>query len=280
MKTTSWIGQRWAAVIVGGLGVMGGTAICLAQPPRNPDAVNVRGSIVRMTTAPKGEVDGAVLDDGTWLHWPPHLETRFTKVIEVGDRVEAKGRSETGPRGDSRFEVQSVTDVRTRSTIENPDFNDGPRPGPKPHERRGPRPPRPRNDSPFTTVRGVAQQFTTAPKGEIDGVILDDGTSLHWPPHLAERFAEVIKKGDTVDAVGRNETAPHGEQHFEVQSITNVRSGMKAINPDLVNDPVQRAAEFRESRPDAPMNRDQKLRDLQSQIDRLQRELDRLRVED
>jgi hypothetical protein len=37
------------------------------------------------------------------------------------------------------------------------------------------------------TAQGTVKSLTTAPMGEIDGAVLDDGTVIHWPPHLAER---------------------------------------------------------------------------------------------
>src|SRR5260370_346977 len=101
-----------------------------AKPRRIDDADTVRGKINRFTTAPMGETDGAVLDDGTWLNWPPHMQDRFTDIVKTGARVRASGRTETGPAGDTHFEIQSVTNLRTDDKAENPDFADGPPPPP------------------------------------------------------------------------------------------------------------------------------------------------------
>lgn len=95
-----------------------------AQPPRRGEATTAEGVVQRMTTAPRGEIDGAVLDDGTTLHWPPHLSDRFAGAAARGDRVRASGWMETGPRGDTHFEVQTLTNLRTEATAE----NDGPPP--------------------------------------------------------------------------------------------------------------------------------------------------------
>src|SRR5260370_9010212 len=76
-----------------------------AQPSGDAGVSTARGTVQRFTTAPRGEVDGAVLDDGTWLHWPPHMQDRFTGILKEGDRVRATGRPETGPAGDPHFEV-------------------------------------------------------------------------------------------------------------------------------------------------------------------------------
>src|SRR5262249_34007625 len=48
-------------------------------------------------------------------HWPPHLANRFRDVASKGDRIRVIGRMETGPAGDTHFEVQTVTNGETRS---------------------------------------------------------------------------------------------------------------------------------------------------------------------
>ena len=119
-----------APVVAGSLLLLLADAESRAQPPRDADTSTVRGRVERFTTAPMGETDGAVLDDGTWLHWPPHLQERFADLIKKGDRVRATGRTETGPAGDTHFEVQGVTNLRTNAAAENPDFANGPPPPP------------------------------------------------------------------------------------------------------------------------------------------------------
>src|SRR5580658_4138993 len=66
----------------------------------NRDRDTLRGTVRRMTTTPKGEVDGFILSDDTWVHWPPHLENRVTAIVAKGDRVEVTGRRETLPKGE------------------------------------------------------------------------------------------------------------------------------------------------------------------------------------
>ena len=48
------------------------------------------------------------------IHWPPHLADRL-RAVALGDRVTATGWLETGPGGDSHFEVQSVKNLRTNA---------------------------------------------------------------------------------------------------------------------------------------------------------------------
>src|SRR5581483_329159 len=100
-----------------------------AQPPGSGETQTVQGRIDRFTAAPKGEVDGAVLGDGTVIHWPPHLQDRFKDIAAKGDRVKASGRMETGPAGDTHLEVQTLTDLRTNASARN---DAGPPPPPPP----------------------------------------------------------------------------------------------------------------------------------------------------
>src|SRR5207248_473735 len=82
------------------------------------------------------------------------------------------------------------------------------------------------------TVRGTVQSFTSAPKGEVDGLILTDGTWVHWPPHLADRFTPLAAKGDQVKVIGFMETGPKGDTKLVVSTLTNARTGRTADNPD------------------------------------------------
>ena len=85
-------------------------------------------------------------------------------------------------------------------------------------------------------------RFTTAPRGEVDGVVLDDGTWLHWPPHMEDRFKDILKEGDRVSATGRTETGPAGDTHFEIQSLTNLRTNAKGREPRLRQWPAASAS--------------------------------------
>src|ERR1700752_4851704 len=49
---------------------------------------------------------------------------------------------------------------------------------------------------------GQVQQFTLTPRGDIDGLILSDGTEVKTPPHLSTQIAYSVKPGDTVTIHG------------------------------------------------------------------------------
>lgn len=50
--------------------------------------------------------------------------------------------------------------------------------------------------------RGRIERFTLAPGGEVDGVLLADGTEVETPPHLSARLTAAIRPGDTVTVRG------------------------------------------------------------------------------
>src|SRR5712675_1845288 len=59
----------------------------------------------------------------------------------------------------------------------------------------------------FPSHRGQVLQFTLTPRGDIDGLILKDGTEVKTPPHLSTQIAYAIKPGDIVTIHGLHAAA-------------------------------------------------------------------------
>jgi hypothetical protein len=130
------------------------------------------------------------------------------------------------------------------------------------------------------TVQGTVQQLTRAPKGEIDGAILDNGTEIHWPPHLADRFSALVARGDRVKVSGWLELSPAGDSHFEVQSVTNLRTNGTA-GVDGTTPPANGAdgsTDFA-APADRANNVERRLKALEDQIAKLREEIQKLRDE-
>lgn len=237
------------------------------------DLQTVEGAVRDVTTAPRGEVDGVVLDDGTVVHWPPHLEDRFRSLAARGERIRVMGRRERGPEGDVHLEVETLTNLRSKVSAE----NDGPPPPPRGPRlrRRGPAPLPPAVGE-AKTVTGTVRRYTTAPRGEVDGAILEDGTVIHWPPHLEDRFRDLAARGERIRVSGRMETGPEGDTHLEVQRLTNLRERTTRENDD---GPPPPPPGRRGAAPDRPIDRQQRLRQLEEQREQLRREIERLRRE-
>ncbi|SFJ59887.1 OB-fold nucleic acid binding domain-containing protein [Planctomicrobium piriforme] len=54
---------------------------------------------------------------------------------------------------------------------------------------------------------------------DVDGLLLDNGLQIHFPPHIGRKVVELVGKGDRVEVEGRKETLPRGEVVFEARRI-------------------------------------------------------------
>src|ERR1700730_17525018 len=51
-------------------------------------------------------------------------------------------------------------------------------------------------------TKGAVKQYTLTPRGDVDGLILDDGTEVKLPPHLSSQVVYAIRPGDAVTIRG------------------------------------------------------------------------------
>jgi hypothetical protein len=137
-----------------------------------------------------------------------------------------------------------------------------------------------------TTVEGTVRSMTSAPLGEIDGATLEDGTVIHWPRHLADRFTRAIARGERIRAACAIETGPAGDMHLEVLYAANLRTGAEvqsdsAIPPAGIGGVIplpEIEADFA-----APRNRvgdvERRLKALEDQVAQSREEIRKLRDE-
>ena len=55
---------------------------------------------------------------------------------------------------------------------------------------------------PTPTASGTVQQYLLTPHGEVEGLLLTDGTIVRFPPHLSAALASTVKPGDAVTIAG------------------------------------------------------------------------------
>jgi hypothetical protein len=75
------------------------------QEVRQP--ISATGTIKVLTYAARGEIDGAVLDNGTIVHFPPPVGTQYTNLFQVGAPLAAAGFGTTNTYGRS-LEATSI----------------------------------------------------------------------------------------------------------------------------------------------------------------------------
>ena len=76
-------------------------------------------------------------------------------------------------------------------------------------------------------TRGTVQRFTLTPIGELDGLILADGTEVHLPPHLSALLASAVRIGDTVTVQGYRSPAV---ALVTAGSITDTNTGQTVVD--------------------------------------------------
>jgi hypothetical protein len=72
-------------------------------------------------------------------------------------------------------------------------------------------------------TKGTVKQYTLTPRGDVDGLILTDGTEINLPPHLTAQIVFAVKPGDAVSVRGlRARALPL----VDAASVTNFVTGV------------------------------------------------------
>jgi len=98
---------------------------------------------------------------------------------------------------------------------------------------------------------GLVLQFTLTPRGDIDGLILTDGTEVKTPPHLSTALAFTVKPGDKVTVHGLKAAALPLVQAASVTDEANGRTVVDAGPPGPGEKRRRPPPEFGASVPDA-----------------------------
>jgi hypothetical protein len=213
-----------------------GEAVALGgpKPPKKPkESRTVQGVVERFVTGPKGDVHGLVLSDGTEVRYLPHLAKKVAGIVGKKDRVQVKGELHTGPKGDSHLNAKFITNLKSGEAV----ALTGPKPPKKekaedagPPKKKGPEdagPAKKEKAKPkkeARTVQGVVERFLTGPRGEVRGLVLGDGTEVHFPPHLGAKVTGVVGKKDRVQVKGELHKGPKGDSHLNAKFITNLKT--------------------------------------------------------
>jgi hypothetical protein len=111
------------------------------NPPPGPgpevrQPISANGTIKVLTHAARGEIDGAVLDNGTIVHFPPPVGTQYANLFQVGAPLAAVGYGTINTCGRSLEATSIGPSADHLETVTSND--DGPRRGPG--ERHAPKP--------------------------------------------------------------------------------------------------------------------------------------------
>jgi hypothetical protein len=195
--------------------VAGGCAATFSSGRTGTEAANSRevtGRVASYTTAPRGEMDGVVLDTGNRVHFPPHTGEAMLPVVGKGKVIRVVGVLVDKPEG-KVIEATSITDVDKGETVTVASVS-RPREQPQPSGNVKP----PSASQPTTTLTGAelkskegkVQGYTTAASGDMDGVLLDTGARVHFPAHVGKAVLPLVRQGATVRIIGWEVSGPEG----------------------------------------------------------------------
>lgn len=174
------------------------------RPLQPPDAVQqgaapaVSGRLQRWLVNPDGRVDGFLLADGTQVNLPPHLSATVLQAVKPGDTVQVQGwRAPNAPV------LRAVRLTAGGRTVEDtPPAVGSPPPVPPRSE--------PAALAAMSASGRVARLLYT-PRGDANGVLLDSGAIVRFPPHVGAGLASSLQPGSTLFARGWGSRSPQGE---------------------------------------------------------------------
>lgn len=200
----------------------------------------VTGRVASYTTAPRGEMDGLMLDTGNRVHFPVHTGSALLPLIGQGQVIRVVGSMSDRPEG-KVIEVLSITNVDSGKTITVASVV--PPKAPPPPSEAVPPPTAGRGKAGTTTLTGAeltqkegkVTGYTTAPTGDMDGVLLDSGSRVHFPARAGTALLPLLQQGKTIRVIGWEVSGPEGVI-LEATKITGTPNG-KTVDIDEVAAP-------------------------------------------
>ncbi len=206
--------NRLRALLLATTLAAGAGGAALAQQASTYDPAQLpatKGTVAEYSLSPRGDVDGLILNDGTEIHLPPHLGTELVAVAKPGDAVTVRGLR---ARAVAMVQAMQVTNDATSQSV----TDDGPAgdhaggPG-KPHggpgAERGPGHGPDQRGAPIE-AQGVVKQLLHGPRGEVNGVLLADGTIVRMPPPEMQRMQAQLVVGQAVFVRGEGRASSLG----------------------------------------------------------------------
>lgn len=184
-----------------------------------------KGTVKQYTLTPRGDVDGLILTDGTEVKLPPRMSGAVVFTVRLGDAVVVRGmRARALPLVDGA----SLRNEATGATL----VTLGP---PEP----------PADDA---TLSGRIAALLHGRRGEVNGALLNDGTTLRLPPHEAARLSATLRAGQAVSARGAIVRSPLGTV-VEVRALGTSPDAMVEVGGRPPRPPGPRAEA---GKPDGP----------------------------
>jgi hypothetical protein len=178
-------------------------------PPRPPrplleDARAVRGRLRGFLVNPNGDVDGLLLESGEQVLVDPRTGNGLAARLRPGAEVEATGGRHAA------LPIVVATDVRAAADAASAPIAEGDAADP----------PRPRGPRRLEAMRagGRIERVLYSRRGELHGVLLEDGTAVRFPPAAGAALGDALAAAKPFWASGYGTATPLGRS-FEAVAI-------------------------------------------------------------
>lgn len=171
------------------------------------DAQEEQGAVQRFLINARGEVTGLILEGGTQVSVTPVMAARIKKIVSVNDVVLVKGFYEN----DRVFKAEDITNVHTaRRVSEQLSAPPGPAQDDLPnylppegtHSRISKTPGPKFRGLDKLSAEGTVQTRLYGKFGELNGVVLSDGTIVNFRPEVINTMDLNAEIGDKLKASG------------------------------------------------------------------------------
>lgn len=162
------------------------------------------GRVAAYVLSPDGRVAGLVLENGRQVSVPPHLGEQLVLLVQPGQQVRVGAR-----RDDARGpgSLRTITAVASGLTLSSePAAHVEPSPLGAPGERGA------ASGAALEAMQaaGAIRLQLHGPRGETNGLLLDTGTQIFFPPHVANEAGDWLRRGDSIRVEGYGRTSRYG----------------------------------------------------------------------
>lgn len=184
-------------VLAGPLVCMGSWAAATYDPAQLP---TFHGKVGQYDLSPDGDIDGVILDSGLEVHTSPHQAAEVAAAVRPGDPVTIHGLK---ARELGLVRARSLTNDNSAATVidsgdsvrEVDHARDGGHGRHRGHHRGG-------GHATAGDVHGKIKMQLHDTDGDVDGVLLADGTIVHFPSQMATTKAAQLAPGQDLFVQG------------------------------------------------------------------------------
>ncbi len=171
------------------------------QPPVPPASPSITGNVKQYLLTPVGDVEGVELQDGTDIRFPPHMGAALTAIVKPGDRVTVMGFVAPPTSYGRAVKALTITNTSTNQSV----VDQPPTTPPPPPWMRG-------RSMRQMTIGGSLSHYILNDRGDIDGLILNNGYEVKFAPHIGMAVAMALARqpSATIQASGYGTTNSFG----------------------------------------------------------------------